>query len=168
VPSSPVVRWVCGRHPNKRRTALKRPRRRLSWWERWQLYRAANLYHVAQSLLPGTWRRYKVAWVASCVLYDRRKLEAVGGFSFWPRLPRFHSGEDVLVQNLLMRGWGGCGMVPSGTYYSQVLTSVLNDRGSVDGHALDLLPEMVERYATTVDPRLVASPGAEYTGFSES
>ena len=95
----------------------------------------------------GTWRRYKVAWIASCILYDRRKLEAVGGFSFWPRLPAYHSGEEVLVQNLLMRRWGGCGMVPSGTYYSQVPTTVLNDRGSVDGHALDLLPEMVERYA---------------------
>src|SRR5215212_2573004 len=135
-------------------------------WERWQLHRAANLYHVAQSLPAGTWGRYKVAWVASCILYDRRKLEAVGGFAFWSRLPRYHSGEEVLVQNLLMRRWGGCGMVPSGTFYSQVPTTVLNDRGSVDGHALDLLPEMVERYATTVDTLLTASPGAEHSGFS--
>ena len=117
-------------------------------WERWQLHRAANLYHVAQSLPPGVSRRYKVAWIASCILYDRRKVEAVGGFSFWSRLPRYHSGEEVLVQNLLMRRWGGCGMVPSGTYYSQVPTTVLNDAGGVDGHALDLLPEMVRRYAT--------------------
>src|SRR5215210_6886324 len=137
-------------------------------WERWQLHRAANLYHIAQSLPPGTWRRYKVAWVASCILYDRRKLEAVGGFSFWPRLPRYHSGEEVLVQNLLLRRWGGCGMVPSGTYYSQVPTTVLNDRDSVDGHALDLLPEMVERYTHPVDAQLLASPGAEYAEFSES
>jgi GT2 family glycosyltransferase len=136
-------------------------------WERWQLHRAANLYHVAQSLPAGTWRQYKVAWVASCILYDRRKLEAVGGFSFWPRLPRFHSGEEVLVQNLLMRRWGGCGMVPSGTYYSQVPTTVLNDRNSVDGHALDLLPEMVERYATALDPQQMTSPVAEYAGSSE-
>jgi hypothetical protein len=117
-------------------------------WERWQLHRAANLYHVAQSLPAGVCRRYKVAWVASCILYDRQKIEAVGGFSFWSRLPRYHSGEEVLVQNLLMRRWGGCGMIPSGTYYSQVPTTVLNDSGSVDGHALDLLPEMVHRYAT--------------------
>jgi GT2 family glycosyltransferase len=137
-------------------------------WERWQLHRAANLYHIAQLLPPGIWRRYKVAWVASCILYDRRKLEAVGGFSFWPQLPRYHSGEEVLVQNLLMRRWGGCGMVPSGTYYSQVPSTVLNDRGSVDGHALDLLPEMVERYATAVDTVLIASPGAAHSGFSES
>ena len=116
-------------------------------WERWQLHRAANLYHVSQALQGNCCPRlYKVAWVASCILYDRAKLLEVGGFAFWPRLPRFHSGEEVLVQNLLMRRWGGCGIIPSGTYYSQVATTVLNDVGTVDGHALDLLPEMVERY----------------------
>ena len=135
-------------------------------WERWQLHRAANLYHVAQSLPPGTWRRYKVAWVASCILTCRHL--GGGGFSFWPRLPRYHSGEEVLVQNLLMRRWGGCGMVPSGTYYSQVPTTVLNDHGSVDGHALDLLPEMIERYAPLPSTLLIASPGAAHSGFSES
>ena len=117
-------------------------------WERWQLHRAANLYHVSQSLPPERQPRlYKVAWIASCILYNRKKLLDVGGFSFWPRLPRYHSGEEVLVQNLLMRRWGGCAIVPSGTYYSQVQTTVLNDAGAVDGHALDLLPEMIERYA---------------------
>jgi glycosyltransferase involved in cell wall biosynthesis len=116
-------------------------------WERWQLHRAANLYHVAQALPPGETRRYRVAWIASCILYDRAKVEAIGGFAFWPRLPRYHSGEEVLVQNLLMRRWGGCGMVPAGTYYSQAPTTVLNDAGTVDGHALDLLPEMIARYA---------------------
>ncbi|HZC06525.1 MAG TPA: glycosyltransferase family 2 protein [Ktedonobacterales bacterium] len=115
-------------------------------WERWQLHRAANIYHAAQRLAPGERIRYKVAWVASCILYDRAKLLAVGGFSFWERLPRYHSGEEVLVQNLLMRRWGGCGILPADTYYSQVPTTVLNARGSVDGHALDLLPEMVARY----------------------
>jgi hypothetical protein len=48
---------------------------------------------------------------------------------------------------LLMRRWGGCALMPSGTYYSQVPTTVLNDAGTVNGHALALLPEMVERYA---------------------
>ena len=116
-------------------------------WERWQLHRAANLYHVTLSVPPGQLPRlYKVAWVASCVMYDRAKLLEVGGFSFWQRLPRWHSGEEVLVQNLLMRRWGGCAMLPSGAWYSQVPTTVLNDAGTVDGHALDLLPEMVERY----------------------
>lgn len=115
-------------------------------WERWQLHRAANLYHVSSSLPQGEVRLYKVTWIASCVLYDREKLLEVGGFSFWRRLPRYHSGEEVLVQNLLMRRWGGCAIIPSGAYYSQVPTTVLNEAGTVDGHALDLLPEMVERY----------------------
>lgn len=120
-------------------------------WERWQLHRAANLYHVSQSLTrEARPRLYKVAWIASCILYDRAKLLGVGGFSFWSRLPRYHSGEEVLVQNLMMRRWGGCAIVPSGTYYSQVPTTVLNDAGTVDGHALDLLPEMIERYASSV------------------
>lgn len=114
-------------------------------WERWQLHRAANLYHVSQRLKPGECRRYKVAWIASCVLYDRKKLLAIGGFSFWPRLPRYHSGEEVLVQNLLMRRYGGCGLLPSGTYHTELPSTVLNDAGTVDGHALDLLPEMLSR-----------------------
>jgi glycosyltransferase involved in cell wall biosynthesis len=112
-------------------------------WERWQLHRAANLWHAAQQLPSGVIRRYKVAWIASCILYDRAKLLEVGGFAFWQRLPRYHSGEEVLVQNLLMRRWGGCGLMPSGTYYAQVETTVLNAAGTVDGHALDLLPEML-------------------------
>lgn len=120
-------------------------------WERWQLHRAANSYHVSQSLRPAEFRLYKVAWIASCILYDRKKLLDVGGFSFWSRLPRYHSGEEVLVQNLLMRRWGGCAILPSGTYYSQVPTTVLNDAGTVDGHALALLPEMIERYASVTD-----------------
>ena len=70
----------------------------------------------------------------------------VGGFSFWPRLPRYHSGEEVLVQNLLMRRWGGCGLRPSGTCHSELPSTVLNAEGGVDGHALSLLPEMIARY----------------------
>ncbi len=116
-------------------------------WERWNLHRAANLYHVAASLKPGEARLYKVAWIASCILYDRQKLLDVGGFGFWQRLPRYHSGEEVLVQNLLMRKYGGCGMIPSGTYYAEVPSTVLNADGTIDGHALELLPEMIEQYA---------------------
>jgi hypothetical protein len=115
-------------------------------WQRWQLHRAANLYHVSRSIPPGQIRRYKVAWIASCVLYDRLKLLDVGGFSFWDRLPRYHSGEEVLVQNLLMRRWGGCAIAPSGTYYSELPSTVLNEQGTVDGHALKLLPEMIGKY----------------------
>lgn len=112
-------------------------------WERAQLHRAANMHHVGSALGPGEHRLYRVAWIGACVLYDRAKLEAVGGFSFWPRLPRWHSGEEVLVQNLLQRRWGGCGILPSGTYFSEVETTVLNAQGTVDGHALDLLPALL-------------------------
>ncbi len=96
---------------------------------------------------PDTRRLYEVAWVASCVLYDRAKLVEAGGFAFWRRLPWYHSGEEVLVQNLLLRRWCGCARVPSGTYYPQVVTTVLNETGTMNAHALDLLPAMVARYA---------------------
>ena len=116
-------------------------------WERWNLHRAANVYHAAKGLRPGEVLRYKVAWVAACILYDREKLLEVGGFSFWERLPRYPKGEEILVQNLLMRRYGGCGILPSGTYSTQVETTVAAPEGSEDGDALKLLPEMVERYA---------------------
>ena len=118
-------------------------------WERWHLHRAANLYHVAQKLAlpPGEFLRYKVAWVGSCALYSREKLLAVGGFSFWDRLPRYHKAEDVLVQNLLMRRFGGCGIVPSGTYHAEVETTTFSPEGVVEADAFDLLPELLERYA---------------------
>lgn len=101
-------------------------------WERAQLHRAANAYHAARALAPDEQRLYRVAWVACCVLYDRAKLLEVGGFKFWSRLPRYHSGEEVLVQNLLMRRWGGCAILPSGTYHSEMPSTVLNDRGTVN------------------------------------
>ena len=47
-------------------------------WERWQLHRASNLYHVGQRLAPGEMRRYKFAWVALCILYDLAKMGDVG------------------------------------------------------------------------------------------
>ncbi len=112
-------------------------------WERYHLHRAANLFHVAQRLRIARPRTYKVAWVGACVLYDRAKLESVGGFAFWDRLPPCHSGEDVVVQNLLMRRYGGCAIVPSGTYHAEVPSAILNAQGKVDGHALVLLPELL-------------------------
>jgi GT2 family glycosyltransferase len=116
-------------------------------WERNVLHRAANLYHVSLQVPPGVRRLYKVAWIAACILYDREKLLEIGGFSFWDRLPRYQSGEEVLVQNLMMRRWGGASIVPSGTYFSEVPSTVLNEKGKVDGSALDLLDEMIEQYA---------------------
>ena len=114
-------------------------------WERWNLHRAANVYHAALGLRPGETLRYKVAWVAACILYDREKLLEVGGFSFWERLPRYPKGEEILVQNLLMRRYGGCAILPSGTYSTQLETTVAAPEGAEEGDALKLLPEMVER-----------------------
>jgi glycosyltransferase involved in cell wall biosynthesis len=122
----------------------------LEWERRRHLHRAANLYHASARHAPARARLYKVAWVASCVLYDRAKLLEVGGFSFWPRLPRFHSGEEVLVQNLLLRRYGGAALMPSGTYHAEEPSTVLNAAGGVDGHALALLPELA---AAPVSPR---------------
>lgn len=125
-------------------------------WERNTLHRAANLYHVSLTIPPGVQRLYKVAWIAACILYDREKLLEVGGFAFWEKLPRYQSGEEVLVQNLMMRRWGGCALAPSGTYFSELPSTVLNAGGTVDGHALDLLDEMVARYA----PETAQQPAA--------
>lgn len=126
------------------------------WERRRHLHRAANLYHATLSHAPSQPRLYKVAWVASCVLYDRTKLLHVGGFSFWSRLPRYHSGEEVLAQNLLMRHFGGCAMMPSGTFHAEERSTVLNSRGTVDGHALALLPELSERRTGGIDEQAPA------------
>jgi GT2 family glycosyltransferase len=116
-------------------------------WERWHLHRAANLYHVAQKLdlPPGKFLRYKVAWISACVLYSREKLLEVGGFSFWEKLPRYHKAEDIVVQNLLMRRFGGCGVVPSGTYHAEVETTTSPEEAE-EADAVDLLSGLVQRY----------------------
>lgn len=105
-------------------------------WERYQLHNAANLYHVQQQLglTPETARKYQVAWVAGCVLYDTEKLRSVGGFEFWRELPVNHCGEDVLAQLRVMATYGGCGLIPSGAYHQELPTTI-TDR-SVDAPQL--------------------------------
>jgi GT2 family glycosyltransferase len=116
-------------------------------WERWHLHRAANLYHVAQKLdlPPGKFLRYKVAWISACVLYSREKLLEVGGFSFWEKLPRYHKAEDIVVQNLVMRRFGGCGIVPSGTYHAEVETTTSPEEAE-EADAVDLLSGLAQQY----------------------
>ena len=82
-------------------------------WQRYKLHNAANLYHVQQRLMlsPERTRKYKVAWVGGCVMYDTVKLRQTGGFNFWQDLPIRHSGEDVLAQLRLMSAFGGCGLI---------------------------------------------------------
>jgi GT2 family glycosyltransferase len=97
-------------------------------WERHQLHNAANIYHLANKLNldPLHPRKYKVAWVGGCVLYDTDKLFSVGGFSFWKDLPQEHAGEDVLAQLRVMDLYGGCGLIPSGVYHQQLPTTIPN------------------------------------------
>ena len=95
-------------------------------WERWRLHNAANLYHLQQRLgLTGNSpRKYKIAWISGCILYDTAKLRSINGFSFWQDLPPEHCGEDVLVQLQLMAHYGGCGLIPSGAYHQELPTTI--------------------------------------------
>lgn len=113
--------------------------------ERHLVNSAANPIHLERKLVrDGAVLRYKVAWVGGAnVLYDRARLLDVGGFSFWPRLPAEHAGEEVLVQFLLVRRFGGCGLLPSGTYHLETPTNV-PDRTS---NAVDLFSAVVDGQA---------------------
>jgi hypothetical protein len=98
-------------------------------WERHKVHNAANAYHLYQKLAPhGGTIKYKVAWVGANVMYDRAKLLHVGGFSWWNLLPTEHAGEEVLAQLLLLRKYGGCGVLPSGTYHLELPTLVEDRR----------------------------------------
>jgi GT2 family glycosyltransferase len=99
-----------------------------AWW-RHRLHNAANLHHVAQrlGLRRGERRRYRVAWIGGCVLYDTAALRDAGGFGFWRDLPPEHAGEDVLAQLRVMAARGGCGILPAGAYH-QELETTLPDR----------------------------------------
>ncbi len=124
----------------------ERVRRGGPGFARWTLHNAANLVHVARRLkVPdGGWCLYKVAWVGGCVLFDRAKLDACGGFRFWPQLPAGHAGEDVVAQLRVMEEFGGAGIIPSGAVHLESETTVtdrtteatdivLDDYGPVDG-----------------------------------
>jgi glycosyltransferase involved in cell wall biosynthesis len=133
-------------------------------WDRHEVNNAANPLHLEQSLVHGAAQgqatraggeggrsgdaaervvRYKVAWIGGAnVLYDRAKLLDVGGFSWWPRLPREHAGEEAVVQFLLLRKYGGCGVLPSGTYHLGLPTNVADRRRN----AIELFAELIEEF----------------------
>ncbi len=105
---------------------------------------ATPLHLEARFAADGQPIRYKVAWIGGAnVLYDRAKLIGVGGFSWWPRLPPGHAGEDMLAQAMLIRHHGGCGVLPAGTYHL-VLPTTIPDRSS---QAIDLLGELIAEEA---------------------
>ncbi len=95
-------------------------------WERYQLHNAANILHTGDKLhlAPAQQKKYKIAWVGGCVLYDTLKLQETGGFSFWEQLPEEHCGEDVFAQLRLMEKYGGFGLIPSGAYHLELPTTI--------------------------------------------
>ena len=113
-------------------------------WERHKVNNAANPLHLERRYVSGNEVvRYKVAWVGGAnVLFDRTKLLSVGGFSWWQKLPPQHAGEEVVVQFLLIRKYGGCGILPSGTYHLGLPTTV-EDRTH---NATELFEELVREY----------------------
>lgn len=121
-------------------------------WERHLVNNAANPLHLAQRLLgQGETLRYRVAWVGGNILYDRAKLLDVGGFGFWPRLGAEHAGEEVVVQLLLLRYHGGCGLLPSGTYHLGLPTTV----PVRDENAVALFGNLIDEY----EERCAGAPG---------
>ena len=113
-------------------------------WDRHLVNNAANPLHLERQLVAdGEIVRYKVAWVGGAnVLYDRAKLLSVGGFSWWPELPPEHAGEEVVTQFLLIRRYGGCGILPSGPYHLGLPTTVEDRRCN----ATELFGDLLERY----------------------
>lgn len=113
-------------------------------WDRHKVNNAANPLHLEQQLCDnGDVVRYKLAWVGGAnVLYDRAKLIDVGAFSWWERLPAEHAGEEVVVQFLLLRKYGGCGILPSGTYHLGLPTTVVDRRRN----ATELFGTLIEEF----------------------
>jgi glycosyltransferase involved in cell wall biosynthesis len=106
----------------------ERVRPNMPAWDRHKLHNAANILHLADQLglTPETQRKYRVAWVGGCVLYDTAMLRASGGFGFWNDLPLEHCGEDVLAQVRVMERFGGCGIIPTRVYHQELPTTVPN------------------------------------------
>ncbi|HZS94582.1 MAG TPA: glycosyltransferase family A protein [Chloroflexota bacterium] len=126
--------------------------------ERISVNNAANPLHLEGRHARHGTVRYKVAWVGGAnVLYDRAKLADVGAFSFWPRLPAEHAGEEVVVQWLLIRKYGGCGILPCGTYHLGVPTQVEDRRVNATELFGDLIEEMNVR--STAERELATAGG---------
>ena len=113
-------------------------------WERHLVNNAANPLHLEQRLAPDRRIvRYKIAWVGGAnLLFDRAKLMDVGGFSWWHRLPPEHAGEEVVVQFLLLHKYGGCGILPSGTYHLGLPTTIEDRRHNATTLFGELIQEM--------------------------
>jgi glycosyltransferase involved in cell wall biosynthesis len=123
-------------------------------WERHVVNNAANPLHLERKLLrAGEVLRYHVAWVGGNILYDREKLLDVGGFSYWDRLPPNHAGEEVVVQFLLLRYHGGCGILPSGTFHLGLETTVKDRQHNATALFGDLIREYESRHDLVTSSR---------------
>lgn len=131
-------------------------------WDRHKVNNAANPLHLEARLAPaGETVRYKVAWVGGAnVLYDRAKLLDVGGFGWWHRLPPAHAGEEVVVQFMLLRYHGGCGILPSGTYHLDLPTTVEDRTHNATTLFGDLVAEYEGRRADLADGGEPVAAGA--------
>lgn len=133
-------------------------------WDRHKVNNAANPLHLEARLWDGAKPiRYKIAWVGGAnVLFDREKLLAVGGFGFWDRLPPEHAGEEVVVQFLLLNRFGGCGMLPAGTYHLGLPTTVEDRSRNATELFAELLAELKSRdqLARQEHPGSMAKAGA--------
>jgi GT2 family glycosyltransferase len=123
-------------------------------WDRHKVNNAANPLHLEQRLVhDGETIRYKVAWVGGAnVLFDRQKLLAVGGFDWWEELPPEHAGEEVVVQFLLLNRYGGCGILPSGTYHLGLPTNVPDRQRNATELFDGLLAALEARDAAIAEP----------------
>lgn len=131
-------------------------------WARYKLHIRDNPWHLSRLYAPdGHIVRYKVTWVGANVVYDREKLRSVGEFSWWTELPPNHSGEEVLVQLLLARRYGGCAILPAEAFHLQ-LPSETPDREVKADHMFPRLAEVwapVERILTAA-PARSTDPGS--------
>jgi len=134
--------WVGRPEPEEIRPGTAR-------WDRARLHSAANLLHVTEELglAEDEWRAYQISWIGGCVLFDRAKLVAAGGFDFWSRMPPDHQGEDVAAQLAVLRRYGGAGIVPSGAYHLESPTTVTERRVECWRLLLDEKDEHEERTA---------------------
>jgi hypothetical protein len=60
-------------------------------------------------------------------------------------LPKEHAGEEVVVQWLLLARYGGCGILPSGTYHLGLPTTVVDRRRN----ATELFASLLEQFGDT-------------------
>ncbi|MDF2761602.1 MAG: glycosyltransferase family 2 protein, partial [Thermomicrobiales bacterium] len=66
--------------------------------------------------------------------------------------PPEHAGEEVVVQFLLLNRYGGCGILPCGTYHLGLPTNVPDRRRNAT-ELFDTLLERLDQGSTAPQPR---------------